>query len=157
MQDKIKGYSRVQVGLHWAVVVLVAFQFLAHNAIEAAWNAGGARPAAEAANPVLTTMHIVAGLLVLAMALARIYLRITRGAPEPPADEPRIMKIISEAVHGLIYVMLLSLPSRASWPGSSGSGLLPWRTNICRRACSASSQPISAGRCSSTLSAGLTS
>lgn len=117
MQDKIKGYSRLQVGLHWAVVVLVAFQFLAHNAIEAAWNAGDARPATEAANPVLTTMHIVAGLLVLAMALARIYLRITRGAPEPPADEPRIMKIISEAVHGLIYVMLLSLPV---------SGILAW-------------------------------
>ncbi|SMC51784.1 cytochrome b/b6 domain-containing protein [Rhizobium sp. RU36D] len=117
MQDKVKGYSRVQVGLHWAVVVLVAFQFLAHNAIEAAWNAGNAQTAEGSANPILVTMHIVGGVLVLLMALTRIYLRVTRGAPEPPADEPRIMKLISEAVHGLIYVMLLALPA---------SGIMAW-------------------------------
>ncbi|MVA82544.1 cytochrome B [Agrobacterium vitis] len=121
MSEKVSGYSRLQVGLHWAVVILVAFQFLAHNAIEAAWSAhpNGGVPSQRAA--VLVYMHIAGGLLILALALCRICLRITRGAPEPPTDEPRIMKIISETVHGLIYVMLLSLPI---------SGAVAWFFNV---------------------------
>lgn len=110
MSKTVRGYSRLQVGLHWAVVVLVAFQFLAHNAIEAAWSARTDGAAASTEQNAPTNMHISAGLIVLALALTRIYLRFTRGAPEPPADEPRVLKIISESVHALIYVLLLSLP-----------------------------------------------
>lgn len=121
MSEKISGYSRLQVGLHWAVVILVAFQFLAHNAIEAAWStlSEGGVPSEKPA--LLVYLHIAGGLLILALALGRICLRITRGAPAPPKDEPRILKIISEAVHGLIYVMLLSLPV---------SGAVAWFFNI---------------------------
>jgi len=110
MSENVSGYSRLQVGLHWAVAILVAFQFLAHNAIEAAWNNGSNDVSPSENTAVLVYMHVAGGLLILALALCRIYLRITRGAPEPPRDEPRIMKIISESVHGLIYVLLFSLP-----------------------------------------------
>jgi cytochrome b561 len=119
MSKKISGYTRMQIALHWAVAILVAFQFLAHNAIEAAWSAHS--HGAAASPTALVYMHIVAGVIVLALALARLYLRITRGAPEPPADEPRALKILSESVHGLIYLMLLSLPV---------SGALSWFLDI---------------------------
>jgi len=121
MSEKVSGYSRLQVGLHWAVAILVAFQFLAHNAIETAWNndLNGISPSEN--TDVLVYMHVAGGLLILALALCRIYLRITRGAPEPPADEPHIMKIASEGVHGLIYVVLLSLPA---------SGAIAWFFDI---------------------------
>lgn len=123
MSEKVFGYSPLQVGLHWAVVILVAFQFLAHNAMEAAWRnySNGAVPHQEP--PALAQMHIAGGLLILVLALCRIYLRLTRGAPEPPPDEPRIMKIISESVHGLIYVMLLSLPVSGAIAWFFGVGL----------------------------------
>lgn len=110
MAKEVNGYSASQIALHWIIVVLVAFQFLAHNAIEASWRAfqNGEVPPESAT--VLTYMHISVGLAVLLCMLCRIYLRLTRGAPSPPVDEPRILKIVSEAVHGMIYILLLLLP-----------------------------------------------
>lgn len=121
MARQVNGYSSLQIALHWAVVVLVAFQFLAHAAIEAAWNAfldGGETPADAT---ILTYMHIAGGLLVLIMALARIYLRATRGAPSPPADEPRLLQVAAEAVHVSIYLFLLLLPV---------TGMIAWFAGI---------------------------
>ncbi|WP_274630985.1 cytochrome b [Arvimicrobium flavum] len=110
MARRVAGYSRAQVALHWIVVVLVAFQFLAHDAIEASWRAWLRAEPPPADHLALTYMHIAAGSLVLLLMLARIYLRVTRGAPSPPADEPRLLQFLSEAVHGLIYLLLLALP-----------------------------------------------
>ena len=110
MASKITGYSRAQVALHWIVLVLVAFQFLAHDGIEEAWRAFRRSEPTPAQAAVLTYMHIGAGLLVLMLALARICLRMTRGAPAPPADEPKLLQLAAEGVHLLIYALLLSLP-----------------------------------------------
>lgn len=118
MARNVTGYSPMQVALHWMVVVLVAFQFLAHDGIEESWRAfvrGDDPPSAD--ETALAYLHIGSGILVLLFALARIYLRVTRGAPPPPADEPRLLQITAEAVHGSIYVLLLLLPisGMAAW------------------------------------------
>lgn len=109
-ETTVTGYSPIQVTLHWVVVVLVAFQFLAHDGIERSWRAfvGGEPPPADMT--ALTYLHIAAGTLVLLLALLRIYLRMTRGAPSPPPDEPRLLQLLAEAVHGSIYLLLLLLP-----------------------------------------------
>lgn len=121
----VTGYSTTQITLHWAVVVLVAFQFVAHDAMEDAWQAflNGQPTPADALS--LSWLHVAAGILILLLALARIYLRMTRGAPPPPADEPRLQQIASEAVHGSIYLLLLLLPisgSVAWFLGVPGAG-----------------------------------
>lgn len=110
MANHVSGYSSAQVALHWIVVVLVAFQFLAHAGIEASWRAFQRDEPPPIDAVALTYMHVAAGMLVLLLALARIWLRVTRGAPSPPADEPRLLQVFAEAVHGLIYLLLLSLP-----------------------------------------------
>lgn len=110
MARTVTGYSALQVALHWIVVVLVAFQFLAHDGMEEAWRAFRRDEPAPADSTVLANMHVVAGVLVLLLALVRIYLRFTRGAPPPPQDEPRFLQILAEAVHGSIYLLLLLLP-----------------------------------------------
>ena len=110
MAGKVTGYSRTQVALHWTVLVLVASQFLAHDGIEEAWGAFRRDQPTPADAAVLTYLHIGAGTLVLLLALARIYLRMTRGAPAPPADEPRLLQLAAEGVHLLIYALLLLLP-----------------------------------------------
>lgn len=115
MTRNVTGYSPMQVILHWSVVVLVAFQFLAHDGIEASWRAfvrGGQVVDADATT--LAWLHVAAGILTFSLVLARIYLRLVRGAPPPPPDEPRLLKIVSEAVHGSIYVLLLLLPISGS-------------------------------------------
>lgn len=111
MTEKVTGYSATQIALHWAVVILVAFQFLAHNAIEASWRSFVNDELPPQGSTVLTYMHVTAGLLILGLALCRLYLRATRGAPAPPKDEPRLLKLVSEGVHGLIYLLLLALPA----------------------------------------------
>lgn len=111
MAEKVTGYSATQIALHWAVVVLVTFQFLAHNAIEVSWTSYVNDELPPRGNAVLAYMHVTAGLLILGLALCRLYLRITRGAPAPPQNEPRFFKLISEGVHGMIYLLLLALPA----------------------------------------------
>ncbi len=121
MAGRVTGYSSAQVALHWVVVVLVAFQFLAHDGIETSWRAFGRGAPAPDAVAVLTYMHIAAGMLVFILVVARLYLRLTRGAPRPPANEPRLLQISAEGVHVSIYILLLLLPL---------SGLVAWFAGI---------------------------
>lgn len=110
MKRDVTGYSAAQVALHWSVVVLIVFQFVASDAMERSWRAlerGEARPAADA---VLTNLHAVSGITILLLVFARIWLRVTRGAPKPPADEPWILHMAAEATHGLLYLLLLAMP-----------------------------------------------
>lgn len=109
-KSKVTGYSTAQMALHWIVVLLVAFQFLAHDGIEDVWRAFVLNEPPPAGNSVLAYMHIFAGIAVLLLALIRIYLRLTRGAPAPPEDEPRLLQLTAEAVHWSIYLLLLLLP-----------------------------------------------
>ncbi|WP_286299244.1 cytochrome b/b6 domain-containing protein [Aminobacter sp. SS-2016] len=110
MTRQVSGYSTAQVALHWSVVVLVAFQYLAHDGMEAAWRAFLRNEPSAPDTSLLAYMHVVAGVTILLLALARVHLRLTRGAPPPPPDEPRLLQILSEAVHGLIYLSLFLLP-----------------------------------------------
>lgn len=109
-QGKVKGYSWLQMALHWIVAVLVAFQFLAHDGIEDSWRAFLRSEMPPAGAAVLTYLHIACGILVLALVALRILLRLTRGAPPPPADEPFLLKLVAEAVHASIYLLLLAMP-----------------------------------------------
>ncbi len=118
-KTQVTGYSTAQVALHWAVVVLVVFQFVASSGMAQSWRAFTRGEAAPADAALLTGLHAASGVLILLFALARIALRVTRGAPKPPADEPRILKIVSEATHGLLYVLLIVVPlsGMAAWFG----------------------------------------
>jgi len=113
----VNGYSALQIALHWIVVVLVAFQFLAHDGMEDAWRAFLRGRSASVDEALMANLHVAAGIAVLVLALARIFLRLTRGAPPPPADEPLLLQWSAEAVHFSIYVLLLALPvtGAAAW------------------------------------------
>ncbi len=110
MAKSPSGYSSAQIGLHWAVVVLVAFQFLAHAGIEASWDAFMHDETPPPDTSLLAYLHVAAGTLVLILAMIRIYLRRSRGTPPPAPDDPRLLHLFAEAVHGAIYVLLFLLP-----------------------------------------------
>jgi cytochrome b561 len=69
----------------------------------------------------LYTAHKTFGALVLLLMLVRVFVRIRRGAPapEPTLNRPQI--IAAEAVHGLIYLLLLAVPL-LGWLGVSAYG-----------------------------------
>lgn len=111
-------YSRMQVGLHWIVVLLLAAQYLLHERIEDAWEArlDGTLPNEPFVNP-----HTVIGLLILVLAVWRIVLRLRRAAPAPPENEARAMKALASGAHLAFYVLLIAMPL---------SGALAWVTGL---------------------------
>ncbi|PXA99068.1 hypothetical protein DMC47_05675 [Nostoc sp. 3335mG] len=107
------GYSRAQVIIHWTVVVLILFQLFFHEGMEMAFDArmeGGG----TAGNPV---PHIIAGSLILILAATRVIIRLTRGAPPHPKDQPAFLGVLANVTHGLIYLLLFAMPL---------SGLVAW-------------------------------
>lgn len=108
------GYSRAQIILHWAVVVLIVFQFVAHDGMEEAWHAleSGAGTAGEPAGNAWP--HIAGGLLVFVLALWRVVLRLRRGAPKPPDSEPAPLRFLASATHIALYALILGMPISGS-------------------------------------------
>ncbi len=108
------GYSRAQILLHWAIAGLVAIQFFASGGMEASFRAFVEGTVPAGADLRFANFHAVAGLTIFALMLARVYLRLTRGAPALPANEPRLAKFAAHATHGLFYVVLIGMPISGS-------------------------------------------
>lgn len=102
------GYSRLQIRLHWAVVVLVALQYVLHEGVARAFDAGMETGSFTLAAPVIG--HFAGGAAILLLALWRLMLRSARGVPEPPAEEPALQKAAARATHAAFYALLLALP-----------------------------------------------
>lgn len=107
-----KGYSGLQIGLHWAVAALILIQFLGSEGIEEAWDKVREGGAAITTSGVV--LHIGVGVAVLAFAAWRLLLRKTRGAPELPSEEPAPLRFIAAATHVLLYLLMIALPISGS-------------------------------------------
>jgi cytochrome b561 len=102
-----KGFSRLQIGLHWVIAALIGFQLINHEGMEEAWDAlqkgqpfdGGA-----------ARIHVLAGLAVLLLVIIRILVRMTRGAPELPPDGNPFLDKVAMATHMLLYGLMLLVP-----------------------------------------------
>lgn len=117
-----KGYSGLQIALHWAVAALVLIQFLADEPISQAWRALRRGDAAvETGSGVL--LHIACGVAVLLLVIWRLALRHTRGAPRLPAEEPAALRFVAAATHIGMYLLLVLLPlsGAVAWFGGVGA------------------------------------
>ncbi|NVO27482.1 cytochrome b [Donghicola sp. C2-DW-16] len=116
----VTAYSPMQKRLHWAVVILLALQYLFFD--------GMGRPfhqLMEGQDAWTTTVviHLAIGVLVLLAALWRLSLRRSHGVPEEPEGTPARAKLASKAVHYGIYALLVILPISGSvaWFGKIGT------------------------------------
>ena len=104
----MKGYSRAQIALHWSIAVLVAVQVIAHEAMEQAY---AARQRGQAAPDLpLADAHVACGVLVFALTVARLHLRVVRGAPPPPKSERPALRLAAIVTHMLLYAIILAMP-----------------------------------------------
>jgi cytochrome b561 len=110
-----EGYSVTQIALHWAVAVLVAVQYIFKDAISGAWEA--IRAGEDYAFDPLILAHVVGGGLILAFVAWRLVLRLRRGAPLPPENEPAPLKALSHVAHWAFYAVLAAM---------SVTGLIAW-------------------------------
>jgi cytochrome b561 len=112
-----KGYSALQIGLHWLVALLIVFQFLFHDPMEKAWDALRDGLTVPADSVFGSNLHAATGLLILVLALLRLGLRFRRGAPALPGNEPALLKMVANGTHVLLYALIIAMPlgGAAAW------------------------------------------
>ncbi len=89
------------VWVHWTTALLVVSIFAigwGHELVES-----------RAAQRTLMDVHRVLGLIVALLTLGRIVLRVR--AIQPDDDTPPLLRMAAKASHGLLYLLLVSLPA----------------------------------------------
>lgn len=98
------GYSSLQIALHWATAVLVFLAWFTSGGGEAAFDA-----AAEGGAKIMP-VHAWIGITILVLTVLRIVVRLTRGTPPPPANDPPLQKMVTIWGHRLILLLLVFVP-----------------------------------------------
>ncbi|MEC7765173.1 MAG: cytochrome b/b6 domain-containing protein [Pseudomonadota bacterium] len=102
------GYTRTQIALHWVIFILIAAQFLFNEAISDAWRAF--MRTGEAGFNVLVAQHVFGGLLILGLVIWRLAIKLKRGGPPLPENEPAILKVAAHGTHILLYLLMILVP-----------------------------------------------
>lgn len=102
------GYNTLQIALHWAVAILVVFNYIYSEGMEDALDARlkGLMPTGLELNP---NIHVWVGVIVLVLVLVRLMVRLTRGVPT--AAGRGIQQTLAEWMHRLLYLLLLAVPA----------------------------------------------
>jgi cytochrome b561 len=102
------GYSRAQIRLHWIIAALIVAQVVFGE------NIGEAYEQIKRGNVVafdpLVMSHVAGGMLIFALGVWRLVLRRKRGVPAPVAGQPRAQVLAAEAVHYLLYAIMILAP-----------------------------------------------
>ncbi len=117
MTDRFAGaptYAPIQKGVHWLHAALIVATLPLGVII------GNAAPGkfSDAAMNNLYNAHRSFGFLVLAVAVLRVAVRVSKGAPPPVPTLTPVERIASGAVHHLLYVMIFLVPL-LGWAGTS--------------------------------------
>jgi cytochrome b561 len=102
------GYSRLQIRLHWIIFGLLVLQFAFHEWIAGAWDAY--LDGESVAFHPLVAAHVIGGFTILVLALWRLRVRMTRGAPPPPKGDAPALELLAKSVHIALYVALIAMP-----------------------------------------------
>jgi cytochrome b561 len=104
------NYSIPQRVLHWGTTLLIAFNLLLTDGIEA-WHRAVRRGHEITPDMVSSAnLHAYAGIAILLIAGVRIVLRLVQGAPDLPAEEPVHLRWIAKATHGMLYLLMVLMP-----------------------------------------------
>lgn len=112
--SRVTGYSRAQIALHWGILLLLGVSYVSSDKMKAAW-----RAIHEGRDAFGTTAaaHVWIGVAILVLALARVAIRLTRGAPDLPAGGHPVANLVARLTHLGLYALLLLIPA---------AGLMAW-------------------------------
>ena len=99
------GYTRLQIGIHWIMALLIAGAFFTH---ETMGDALRQKVEAGIVGPGTPTLHTILGMLALIFMLWRIVVRLRNGAPEPHGS-PAVVAAAKWG-HRLLYLLMVAVP-----------------------------------------------
>lgn len=116
-----RGYSVLQIILHWTIAALVLFQLVFNEPMQEAFNDRIDEEYSDSDVFVGAAIHISVGLTVLLLAIVRILVRYIRGAPPAHHDKPAILTWIGYATHAMLYGFIFAMPitGAIAWFGGS--------------------------------------
>lgn len=104
----LRGYSLVQIVLHWTIAALVVTQLVFNEPMQEAFDDRMDGETTEAMAGAL--VHVVVGMAVLVLAVIRLAVRVTRGAPLAHDDKPALLNWTGYAAHLLLYLFIFAMP-----------------------------------------------
>jgi len=104
--DNITRYTGLQQKLHWAVVVLVALQYLLQGLMKSAMSLEHDGLDLGLAEFLVVTVHTWGGAAVGAIMVYRLYLRLQRPVPVGAGQLRGTWLGLAQAVHWLLYAVL---------------------------------------------------
>ncbi|GEO85751.1 MULTISPECIES: cytochrome b [Alphaproteobacteria] len=107
----VLSYSIPQRLIHWLMAGLIFFNLIFTEGMEELTEAAeeGQTPSADMI--ASANIHAYVGIGILCLAVLRLILRLTHGAPEAPADEPPVVRLVGKIVHGTFYLLFLVMPA----------------------------------------------
>lgn len=126
-----KGYTRLQISLHWIAALLVVQQYLFKDAIGAAWDAMA--KGLETAFDPLVPFHVAGGALVLLFALWRLSIMARRGAPTMVGDSAA-QRALARVTHLGLYALMILMPISGSLAWFGGVELAAQGHNLLKLA-----------------------
>ncbi|MFI8416772.1 cytochrome b561 [Serratia sp. NPDC078593] len=96
-------FSRVQILLHWAIFILIVFTY-------AAMELKGLTQKGSNGREWMNTTHYTLGFTVFVLMIFRVYLKIKNKYPPIHPQPPRWQIILAKTMHGVLYLIFISLP-----------------------------------------------
>lgn len=104
------SYSIPQKALHWLMALLILFNLIFSDVMKEVAEAyeRGEVPSPE--DLTFANIHAYAGIMVLCLGLLRLGLRLVKGAPAAPPEEPPVLRLAAKLAHGTFYALFFLLP-----------------------------------------------
>ena len=116
-EDTRAGWSRLNIALHWLIVVLIVAQWIEGDDMRGLWDGTLDNKPTDAATSFLGYTHIVFGSLILAAAMVRLLDRLVNGRPEYSTRDPNWATGLAKVTHVLLYAIVIVMPifGLAAW------------------------------------------
>ena len=95
-------YTLTAQALHWLTVLLIV------AILPVAWVMISLPTGPEQTRMLVFYRSL--GVTIFAVVVVRLAWRLTHPAPPSPSGAPRVMELISQVTHGLLYALLLLMP-----------------------------------------------